>query len=178
MGAFLVLDRELFPGEDFPQFYVKAEMPPSYGMQETTEVVAQLEAAAKTLPSSEVAAIVSNIGLHTPTGGLMEGVTYGSNFGEVIVELTPKQERIRGVDDIIAELRTKTTSISGIEELNFITQEGGPPQGEDVEVKVKGPRFEQLTVLADTLKASLMEMDGVYDIRDDFRTGKSELRIY
>ena len=178
VGAFLVLDRELFPGEDFPQFYVKAEMPPSYGMQETTEVVAHLEAAAKTLPSSEVAAIVSNIGLHTPTGGLMEGITYGSNFGEVIVELTPKQERTRGVDDIIAELRTKTTTISGIEELNFITQEGGPPQGEDVEVKVKGARFEQLTALADTLKASLSQMDGVYDIRDDFRTGKSELRIY
>ena len=178
VGAFLVLDRELFPGEDFPQFYVKAEMPPSYGMQETTAVVAQLEAAAKTLPSSEVAAIVSNIGLHTPTGGLMEGITYGSNFGEVIVELTPKQERTRGVDDIIAELRTKTATISGIEELNFITQEGGPPQGEDVEVKVKGSSFEQLTALADTLKASLSEMEGVYDIRDDFRTGKSELRIY
>ena len=178
VGAFLVLDKELFPGEDFPQFYVKAEMPPSYGMQETTAVIAQLEAAANTLPSSEVAAVVSNIGLHTPTSGMMEGVTYGSNFGEVIVELTPKQERTRGVDDIIAELRTKTTGISGIEELNFITQEGGPPAGQDVEVKVKGPRFEQLTELADTLKASLSQMDGVYDIRDDFRTGKSELRIY
>ena len=178
VGAFLVLDKELFPGEDFPQFYVKAEMPPSYGMQETTAVIAQLEAAAKTLPSSEVAAIVSNIGLHTPTSGMMEGVTYGSNFGEVIVELTPKQERTRGVDDIIAELRTKTTSISGIEELNFITQEGGPPSGADVEVKVKGDRFEQLTALTDTLKTSLSQMDGVYDIRDDFRTGKSELRIY
>ncbi len=178
VGAFLVLDKELFPGEDFPQFYVKAEMPPSYGMQETTAVVAQLEEAAKTLPSSEVAAIVSNIGLHTPTSGMMEGVTYGSNFGEVIVELTPKQERTRGVDDIIAELRTKTTGVSGIEELNFITQEGGPPTGQDVEVKVKGPRFEQLIALSDTLKASLSQMDGVYDIRDDFRTGKSELRIY
>ena len=178
VSAFVVLDKELFPGEDFPQFYVKAEMPPSYGMQETTNVIAQIEEAAKTLPSSEVAAIVSNVGLHTPTGAMMEGVTYGSNFGEVIVELTPKQERTRGVDDIIAELRTKTTTISGIEELNFITQEGGPPQGEDVEVKVKGARFEQLTALADTLKASLSQMDGVYDIRDDFRTGKSELRIY
>ena len=178
VGAFLVLDKELFPGEDFPQFYVKAEMPPSYGMQETTAVIAQLEEAAKTLPSSEVAAIVSNIGLHTPTSGMMEGVTYGSNFGEVIVELTPKQERTRGVDDIIADLQTKTTGISGIEELNFITQEGGPPAGQDVEVKVKGPRFAQLTELADTLKTSLSEMDGVYDIRDDFRTGKSELRIY
>ena len=177
-GAFFVLDKELFPGEDFPQFYVKAEMPPSYGIQETTGVIAQIETAAKTLPSTEVAAIVSNIGLHTPTSGLLEGVTYGSNFGEVIIELTPKQARTRGIDDIIAELRTKTTTISGIEELNFITQEGGPPQGADVEVKVKGPRFEQLTKLADVLKGTLQEMEGVYDIRDDFRTGKSEIRIY
>ena len=178
IGAFVVLDKELFPGEDFPQFYVKAELPPSYGIQETTDIIAQIEAAAKTLPSSEVAAIVSNIGLHTPTSGILEGVTYGSNFGEVIIELTPKQERTRGVDDIIAELRTKTTTISGIEQLNFITQEGGPPSGSDVEVKVKGPRFEQLTELVDILKASLLKMDSVYDIRDDFRTGKSELRIY
>ena len=178
IGAFMVLDKELFPGEDFPQFYVKAEMPPSYGMQETTAVMAQIEAAAKTLPSSEVAAIVSNIGIHTPTSGLLEGVTYGSNFGEVIIELTPKQQRTRGVDEIIASMRKETTTISGIEELNYITQEGGPPQGQDVEVKVKGPRFDQLTALAEILKTTLAEMDGVYDIRDDFRTGKSELRIY
>ena len=178
VSAFRVLDKELFPGEDFPQFYVKAEMPPSYGIQETTNVMAQIETAAKTLPSSEVAAVVSNIGIHTPTSGLLEGVTYGSNFGEVIIELTPKQERTRGVDDIIAELRTKTSTVSGIEELNFITQEGGPPQGSDVEVKVKGPRFSELTELSDLLKASLAAMDGVYDIRDDFRIGKSEVRIY
>ena len=178
VGAFVVLDKELFPGEDFPQFYVKAEMPPSYGMQETTAVMAQIEAAAKTLPSNEVAAIVSNIGIHTPTSGLLEGVTYGSNFGEVIIELTPKRQRTRGVDEIIASMRKETATISGMEQLNYITQEGGPPQGQDVEVKVKGPRFDQLTALADVLKTTLTQMDGVYDIQDDFRTGKSELRIY
>ena len=178
VGAFVVLDKELFPGEDFPQFYVKAEMPPSYGMQETTAVMAQIEAAAKTLPSNEVAAIVSNIGIHTPTSGLLEGVTYGSNFGEVIIELTPKQQRTRSVDEIIASMRKETATISGMEQLNYITQEGGPPQGQDVEVKVKGPRFDQLTALADVLKTTLAQMDGVYDIQDDFRTGKSELRIY
>ena len=178
VSAFVVLDKELFPGEDFPQFYVKAEMPPSYGMQETTAVMAQIEEAAKTLPSSEVAAIVSNIGIHTPTSGMLEGVTYGSNFGEVIIELTPKRQRTRGLDEIIASMRKETATVSGIEELNYITQEGGPPQGQDVEVKVKGPRFDQLTALADVLKTTLAEMDGVYDIRDDFRTGKSELRIY
>ena len=178
VSAFVVLDKELFPGEDFPQFYVKAEMPPSYGMQETTAVMAQIEAAAKTLPSSEVAAIVSNIGIHTPTSGMLEGVTYGSNFGEVIIELTPKRQRTRSLDEIIASMRKETATVSGIEELNYITQEGGPPQGQDVEVKVKGPQFNQLIALAEVLKTSLTEMDGVYDIRDDFRTGKSELRIY
>ena len=178
VGAFRILDKELFPGEDFPQFYVKAEMPPSYGIQETTAVIAQIEAAAKTLPSSEVAAIVSNIGLHTPTSGLLEGVTYGSNFGEVIIELTPKQKRTRSVDEIIASMRKETETVSGVEELNYITQEGGPPQGQDVEVKIKGDRFDKLTELAGVLKTELAQMDGVYDIRDDFRIGKSELRIY
>ncbi len=178
VSAFVVLDKELFPGEDFPQFYVKAEMPPSYGLQETTAVMAQIEEAAKTLPSSEVAAIVSNIGIHTPTSGMAEGVTYGSNFGEVIVELTPKQKRTRGIDEIIAAMRKKTLTVSGVEELNYITQAGGPPQGEDVEVKVKGDRFDKLTELAGVLKAKLAQLDGVYDIRDDFRIGKSELRIH
>ena len=85
------------------------------------------------LPSTEVDAVVSNVGLHTFMSGLIRrSVTYGSNLGEVIVELTPKQERTRGVDEIIAELRTKTATISGIERLSFFTQEGGAPQVADV----------------------------------------------
>ena len=177
VGAFLVLDKELFPGEDFPQFYVRAEMPTSYGIEETTGIIAQLEDAAKTLPEDEVAAIVSNIGLYTPTSGLLQGIAYGSNFGELIIELVPKDQRTRNTDQIIAFLRKQTKDISGIEKLNFIKLEGGPPQGPDVEVKVKGKRFEKLVEIANRLKGTLSEIDGVEDIRDDFRTGKSELRI-
>lgn len=178
VGAFFVLDKELFPGEDFPQFYIKAEMPPAYGIQETTGVIAQLENVVKVLPPSELAAIVSNVGLHTPTSGGMESVSYGSNLGEIIIELTPKQMRTRSVDEVIADLRRNTARVSGIEKLNYVKLEGGPPQGQDVEVKVKGPRFDKLMELADVLKAELDDMAGVYDVRDDFRVGKSELRIY
>ncbi len=154
-------------------------MPPSYGIQETTEVIVQIEEMAKRLPSTEVDAILSNIGLHTFMSGLVRrSVTYGSNLGEVIVELTPKQERTRGVEEVIAELRTKTATISGIERLSFDTQDGGAPQVADVRVKIKGPRFENLTELANVLKTALSQIDGVYDIRDDFSIGKSELRVY
>ena len=178
VGAFFILDKELFPGEDFPQFYVKAEMPTSYGLQETTDVIAQLEDAAKTLPKEEVAAVVSNIGLHTPTSGLMEGIFYSSNYGELIIELVPKNQRTRTTDEVIDSIRKETVNISGIEKLNFEKIQGGPPQGQDVEVKVKGSRFNQLIEIADKLKSTLSRIDGVEDIRDDFRIGKSELRIY
>ena len=178
IGGFLILDREFFPGEDFPQFFIRAEMPLSYGIQETAVIIADIEKVAKELPSDEIAAIASNIGFHTTTSGMFRGVAYGSNFGEVMVELTPKQERTREVDEIIASLRTKMATISGIEELNFITQDAAPPQGADVEVKVKGPRLETLTELTTALKTALTKIEGVYDIHDNFRTGKPELRLY
>ena len=176
IGAFSQLDRQLFPGEDFPQFYIKAEMPPSFGLKETSAALAQVEKVAMSLPSDERVAVVTNVGLVTPTS-LLEGSSIRSNVGEVLVELVPKNQRARSTDEIIAELRGKLKAISGIEKLTFDAQQGGPPQGTDVEVKVKGERFEPLEKIANSLKEKLYQIDGVYDIRDDFVTGKSEIRL-
>ena len=176
VSALVLLDKELFPGEDFPQFYIKAEMPPSFGIKETTDIIAQIEEVLMSIPAGDLVAIVSNIGLLTPTSGL-ENAIFRSNVGEVVVELMPKDQRKRNVDEIIAAIRPQISGISGIEKLTFDKLEGGPPQGRDVEVKVKGERFEQLEQLAGLLKAELHKMEGVYDIQDDFLTGKSELRI-
>ena len=176
IGAFSQLERQLFPGEDFPQFYIKAEMPPSFGLKETSATLAKVEEVAMSLPSDERIAVVTNIGLVTPTS-LQEGSSVRSNVGEVLVELTPKDQRVRSTDEIIADLRGKVEAISGIEKLIFDAQQGGPPQGSDVEVKVKGEQFGPLEKIANSLKEKLHQMDGVYDIRDDFVTGKSEIRL-
>ncbi|MCZ6678644.1 MAG: efflux RND transporter permease subunit, partial [Candidatus Poribacteria bacterium] len=175
-GAFLLLDKELFPGEDFPQFYIKAQMPTTFGIQETTGVLSKIEEIAMALPAHERIAVVTNIGLLTPTSG-MEGTTVRANVGEVLVELVPKGQRRRSVDEIIAELRPQIMGVSGVESFMFDKLQGGPPQGKDVEVKVKGERFDQLERIAELLKAELRQMDGVYDIQDDFLVGKPELRI-
>ena len=176
IGAFSQLERQLFPGEDFPQFYIKTEMPPSFGLKETSATLAKIEEVAMSLPSDELIAVVTNIGLITPTS-LLEGSSVRSNVGEVLVELVPKDQRVRSTDEIIADLRGKIEAISGIEKLIFDAQQGGPPQGSDVEVKVKGEQFELLEKIANSLKEKLHQIDGVYDIRDDFVTGKSEIRL-
>ena len=177
-AAFLALDKELFPGEDFPQFYLKAEMPPSFGMNETSEVISQLEKAAASIPTDERVAIVSNLGLHTPTSGILAGTTFRSNVGEVLVELVPKDQRKRSVDEIVDALRPQIAKISGIEKLTIDKLQGGPPSGADVDVKIKGPDFPELRRISNMLQAELRQMDGVYDIQDDFLVGKSELRVF
>jgi multidrug efflux pump subunit AcrB len=177
-AAFLALDKELFPGEDFPQFYLKAEMPPSFGMNETSEVISQLEKVAASIPTDERVAIVSNLGLHTPTSGILAGTTFRSNVGEVLVELVPKNQRKRSVDEIVDALRPQIAKVSGIEKLTIDKLQGGPPSGADVDVKIKGPDFRELNRISDLLQAELRQMDGVYEIRDDFLVGKSELRVH
>ena len=83
------------------------------------------------------------------------------------------------IDDLLSEYKEKRIEEeNSVWTLNFVKLQGGPPQGQDVEVKVKGDRFEQLSEIADRLKVTLSGIDGVEDIRDDFRIGKSELRIY
>ena len=176
--AFLALDKELFPGEDFPQFYLKAEMPPSFGIKETGEVISQIEKVAASIPADERIAIVSNLGLHTPTSGLLGTTTLRSNVGEVLVELVPKNERKRSVDDIVDSLRPQLARVSGMDKLIIDKLQGGPPSGADVDVKIKGPDFRELQQIAGLLKAELHQMDGVNEIRDDFLVGKSELRVH
>ncbi|MBP95565.1 hypothetical protein CMK18_06405 [Candidatus Poribacteria bacterium] len=174
--AFISLPKELFPGEDFPQFYIKVDMPTDYGIEETTQFMEKLERIVKSLPKEEYVALVTNIGLQTPTNGL-EGTSISSNVAEVLVELVPKDERNRSRDEIIEFLRLQMTEITGAEKIYFDKQEGGPPRGRDVEVKVKGDRIPQLVAIANQLKKKLSSIDGVFDVKDDFKSGKPEIRL-
>ena len=174
--AFISLPKELFPGEDFPQFYIKVDMPTDYGIEETTQFMEKLERVVKSLPKEEYVALVTNIGLQTPTNGL-EGTSISSNVAEVLVELVPKDERNRSRDEIIEFLRLQMTEITGAEKIYFDKQEGGPPRGRDVEVKVKGDRIPQLVAIANQLKRKLSSIDGVFDVKDDFKSGKPEIRL-
>jgi len=174
--AFISLPKELFPGEDFPQFYIKVDMPTDYGIEETTQFMEKLEKVVKSLPKEEYVALVTNIGLQTPTNGL-EGTSISSNVAEVLVELVPKDERNRSRDEIIEFLRLQMTEITGAEKIYFDKQEGGPPRGRDVEVKVKGDRIPQLVAIANQLKKKLSSIDGVFDVKDDFKSGKPEIRL-
>ena len=177
--AFLLLDKAFFPGEDFPQFTLKVEMPTSFGIKETSAVMKEIEQQVISSPENdEIIAAITNIGLHTPTT-VMQSSSLRSNIAELTVELVPKYDprRKHTTDQIIDNLRERFKDFGGPANILFTKMEGGPPQGKDVEVKIKGKRFETLREISSLLQSKLRQIDGVSEIQDDFRLGKPEIRI-
>ena len=175
-AAFSILPRELFPGEDFPQVNIRIETPTSYSLQQTGKTISAIEAVAMELSEEERLAVTSRVGLHSARSNL-DSPPVRPNVGEVSVELTPKNERRRSVDEIVDDLRGKIALIAEIETLSVDKALGGPPSGKDVDVKVIGSDFEQMRAVSKRLQDALREMPGVYEIQDDYLVGRNELQI-
>jgi len=174
-SAFILKTRgmELFATDEIALIYARLWMPPGTKLTETNRVLSQLERLAMELPKSEVEAIVADAGhIQTQTSEL-----WGTNIGQIIVDVVEREERRRNIDEILDELRGKTRDIRGIDHLEFAKAETGPPAGPDVEVKVKGQHLAELETIAELLKAELETIPGVSDVNDDFSPGKEELQI-
>ncbi|RKY87176.1 hypothetical protein DRQ09_04865 [candidate division KSB1 bacterium] len=165
---------EMFSEEEVSQFFILVELPEKTKLEETDRVIKEVEKVALTLPEEEVKSVIANAGLmQTETEWLQR-----SYVGQVIVDLVEKKDRKRTIDEIMNSLREKVNNISGIKSVRFMKIQTGPPVGKPVEVKVKGKYFDELQKVVDEVKNRLKQMDGVYDINQDFGEGKSELKIY
>jgi len=164
---------DLFAEEDVGLFFVHIEMPADYRLEETDKVMKYAERIAITLPDEEVDAILTNTGImQTDTDWITQ-----SNVGQLIVDLVEFEDRERSLDEILDDLRNRIGDIPGAKNISYIKLNTGPPAGDPVEVKVKGPYFDELEKVSNLVKKELQNIPGVRDIRDDFELGKKELRI-
>lgn len=164
---------EMFEGDPLSRFYVRVWMPLGTSLETTDELLSEIEEIAMELPDTDVAAVVSTAGM------LLDdtGTRVGDRYGEVLVDMPDGSKESRPIPEIIADMRLRCSRLTGYETIRFTMDEGGPPTGKPVEVKVKGPDLDRLQALVEELKTELASMPGVYDIGDDFSPGKEELRI-
>ncbi|MDH3599247.1 MAG: efflux RND transporter permease subunit, partial [Candidatus Tectomicrobia bacterium] len=100
----------------------------------------------------------------------------GGYAGEVVVELMPVEHREVSSTTIIAQWRELSGEIPEAVSLTYGTREVGPG-GSPIEVRLIGQEFADLRQVADRLKAELATYPGVFDLQDDFRPGKIEMRL-
>jgi multidrug efflux pump subunit AcrB len=165
----------LFGSKDTPGFVVMLETPEGTKLEETARKVAEVEQQAATLPSKDVNAVVSLVGLQLdPQTGRPRS---GSNLGHVYVELVDfdAPERRNGFV-VVNEMRDKVVGLTGLKSLKVESLQGGPPVGAAVELKVRGDDLERLRSISDEIQAFLQGIPGVKDISDDYARGKKEIQ--
>lgn len=109
--------KSFVPGEDLGVLTADISLPPAASLERTDSVVRQIEKIAQSVPEVvNIGAIVGN--------GVLGG--NGSNYGRVVMRLKPWSDRKRNVDDIITELKNKS---SGINEAKIAFLTPPPIQG-------------------------------------------------
>ena len=173
IGLIPLVGVEMFGSEDLDFFRVLVKLPEGTSLEETDRIIGKIEAEALNLPSEELAYVEANSGLYQGNNDW----TFRKNVGQVIVNLVERDERDRTIDEVIVDLRRRISTISGISSLEFELPSSGPPASKPVSIRVTGKYFEELREAADDIESMLADIEGVYDIGDDFPAGKQEIRI-
>ncbi|UCF83087.1 MAG: efflux RND transporter permease subunit [Desulfobacteraceae bacterium] len=104
------------------------------------------------------------------------GTEIGGHAGQVFLELLPAEERSVTVTEVVNRWRELVGEIPGTERLSFSTLTGGPG-GNPIEIQLTGHDFKELQNAANELKFELSRYQGTFDITDNFKPGKVEIKI-
>jgi len=167
----------LFPGNVADSFFVTIELPVGSSLDATADRVAKIEELINSLPADELDSYWTLLGSQ---GGGLGGVTppgESENWALIYTTLTPFSERARNAEVIVDELREKTNKMDGFAAVRYIVEEGGPPVGRPISIRIVGSDDKIRDSLADSVSAYLATIKGVSDIDRDDKLGKEQVEI-
>jgi len=105
---------------------------------------------------------------------MSEGISIvGPQYGEVVIELVPAEERAITGFEIARRWRELCGPIPGATQLTFSS--ALMSAGEPIDIQFSGPDVDELRLAAEELKGALANYTGVFDAKHSFRGGKEEL---
>jgi multidrug efflux pump subunit AcrB len=156
---------------------VDLEMAAGTPEERTMEIIQRIERIAK--GQKEIEKVFSCVGISFGDEGRITPAD-PSTVGQLIIQLFPADTRLeknwRSSKDILAELRAKTRSISGVRQLKFEVKIGGPA-GSDIEARIEGKDLRVVEKAIGHVRNLLQDYEGVSQIIDDLKRGKMEVRL-
>jgi multidrug efflux pump subunit AcrB len=177
---------QFFPPVEGDMIFATLTMPRGIPLERTERAVAQLQASVDQLKQEYDAtipgrSIVKNVFVSigeklARSGPQMPGsLSGGAHLAEVGLELTSSMEREISSTEVANRWRELNPPIPDAVELTFNTMAFSA--GEAVNIELRGPEMEPLTVAAANLRQLLSTYRGVTDIADSFRAGKQEVQL-
>ena len=188
------LPYETFGTVDIGQFFVNAEAPSTYSVEDTAKLAAKMENIIKQkLGDDELDTLLTNVGV---TFIDFNRVKFASNQIQLVIDLKKQKPqgfiekwvspvtnlsfkwegtRTRNATDIIDDVRDTLASVTGVQRLSILRPQGGPA-GADIEVGVRGKNVAVLREEAENITSYLKSVPGVYDVQQNIDEGKLEYR--
>lgn len=175
-----ILKFQFFPKLDGNQMMATIEFPTGTPLVVTEEAILHAEESIRRVSDNSVTAsgkpLVTNT--FSLTGAAMggRGGANGSHVGSVRVQLIESVERGIHSEDLIAAWEEEIGVVPGAVSLTIEAGDQGPG-GAPIEVWLQGDDMDMILAASGKLRAKLATYDGVYQIQDDFRPGKNEIKL-
>lgn len=166
----------LFPPNGVEIFVVKAKAPVGSSFDKTESLLQPIVTAAVALPPEDLLYVTTLTG-ENAYDPMEPGYRRGSEYGYVLVFLTPAETRKRNADQIMESVREKVGTPPGLIDVSFARVASGPPVGKPVSLSITGTEFAEIKRAADDMKEFLKTVPGVKDIADTYALGKEEVRL-
>ena len=178
-GGFI--EFQFFPEIDGNSVAARVEFPSGAPLGVTKKAVLELEQAFRRVADKMKTAsgdpLIENM---FSLAGAMIGdkgeSVLGTHLCTVRVELLDSAKRGIYFKELIAAWEEEIGAIPGAIAVTFTGDEISPP-GAPIEVWLQGRDLDELQAASQDLKTKLTGYNGVYQIQDDFRTGKDEIKL-
>tara|TARA_Y100000590_G_scaffold394244_2_gene473185 strand:- start:29247 stop:32408 length:3162 start_codon:yes stop_codon:yes gene_type:complete len=107
--------------------------------------------------------------------GSLDATFSGAHLAELVIELSPGEERPISATEISNRWRQLTGPIQGAKELSFASNLFSA--GDPVNIQLTSKNLAALQTVTVKLKERLSQYDGVFDIKDTFVAGKKEVKL-
>lgn len=101
----------------------------------------------------------------------------GPHVATIGIDLLTAEERSHTLDEFVVRWRQEIGPLPDVLQLTFKEPSIGP-QGIPIEIRLKGPRFDLLKEASLEFQQWLNRYQGVLDVFDDLRPGKSEILLH
>ena len=164
---------------DAESLFAHIELPVGSTAEEVEERMHVIADFAITIPEIESVQLDVATQLNVADVGATGG-NQQSHLGQVWIELLAADERerrgMRSSDDVLADLRKHSETLSGVNSITWEAMSGGPG-GKDIEIRFSGEEMDELKTMAAALKAELATYAGVVDLDDNLDEGKREVQL-
>jgi len=168
-----------FPESTPTEAYVTIKLPPEGVLSETDKIAKRIE---PLLPKYyNIKNFNTNIGGQTAGGGFSGGGQANANQAQIILEfLDPSIDNVDrkrfAPKTALKNVRTELENIAGAE-IEVKQDEGGPPVGAPVSIKIIGDNFLKLKEISLEIQALIKPVKGLINLRDDLDDGIPEIII-